>query len=334
MPAKKIGVSNLVREAKHTAVKFALIIITLFASVAHAESTEMWLSKMNEAVHGLNYTGTYVYINDGHIDTMQIVHSVDDKGERERLLSLNGEAREILRDSEKVTCILPADKSVIVGHLKAGTGLPALLPENILELRSVYDIELIGRDRIAGYPAVILAVEPRDKMRYGYRIWLEEDSGMVLRSDIMDSQANVIEQMMFTEISLQSPVSAAMLEPTVEHDQFRVVTDHMASHEEMQPGQNKWSFSRIPKGFRVTSQSLKSMPMKKHLVQHFVLSDGIASVSVYIEKTMPDDQVLEGETSMGSMNAYGRKVNDHRVTVMGEAPRATVKQIAEAVAKN
>ena len=315
-------------------VKYALLIVALFSTVVHAESAEMWLSKMNEAVHGLNYTGTYVYINDGRIDTMQIVHRVDDKGERERLLSLNGEAREILRDSEKVTCILPADKSVIVGKLKAGTGLPALLPENILQLGSLYNIELIGRDRIAGYPAVIIAVEPKDKMRYGYRIWLEAHSGMVLRSDIMDTDASVMEQMMFTEISLQSPVSVAMLEPTVEHAQFQVVTDPVVSHERIIADKPVWSFIHMPKGFHIASQSLKPMPMKKHLVQHFVLSDGIATVSVYIEKPMADDQVLEGETSMGSMNAYGRQVADHRVTVMGEVPRATVKQIAEAVAKN
>jgi sigma-E factor negative regulatory protein RseB len=315
--------------------KYLILLLVLFGPVVHAESVETWLNKMNGALHGLNYTGTYVYINDNRIDTMQIVHVVDEQGEHERLLSLNGEAREILRDSDKVTCILPADKSVIVGKHKAGTGLPALVPDDVLKLGSLYDAELIGRDRIAGYPAVIIAIEPRDKMRYGYRIWLEEDSGMVLRSDIMDTNAKVIEQMMFTDISLQSPVSEEMLKPTVAHEGFKVITDQMDSPQ--QPGiePSAWTFEKMPKGFRITSQSIKSMPMKKHPVEHFVLSDGLASVSVYIEQSASDDgQTLEGESNMGSVNAYGRQIADHRITVMGEVPRATVKQIAESVAKN
>jgi len=312
----------------------ALLIAVLGSPMLHAESVEMWLDKMNKAVHGLNYSGTYVYINDGRIDTMQIVHRVNETGERERLLSLNGEAREILRDSDKVTCILPADKSVIVGKHKSGTGLPTFVPEDILKLSKFYDIEMIGRDRIAGYPSVIISIEPKDKMRYGYRIWLEEDSGMVLRSDIMEADGKVMEQMMFTEISLQTPISLAMLEPTVKHDKFQIVTDQSVDSSEPGINNTDWSFVRIPKGFSVTSQSLKPMPMKKHLVQHFVLSDGLATVSVYIEKSTADEQALDGESSMGSVNAFGRRIADHRVTVMGEVPKATVRQIAEAVARN
>ena len=317
-----------------TVFNCALLIAVLGLPVVHAESVEMWLDKMNKAIHGLNYTGTYVYINDGRIDTMQIVHRVDEQGERERLLSLNGEAREILRDSDKVTCILPADKSVIIGKHKKGSGLPTFVPEDILKLGKLYNIELIGRDRIAGYAAVIISIEPKDKMRYGYRIWLEEESGMVLRSDIMKASGKVMEQMMFTEISLQSPISVAMMQPTVKHDTFRIITEQLATNNEPQLNKAGWSFVRIPKGFSVAGQSLKPMPMKKHLVQHFVLSDGLATVSVYIEKSLTDEQALEGESSMGSVNAYGRRVDGHRVTVMGEVPKATVKQIAEAVARN
>jgi sigma-E factor negative regulatory protein RseB len=311
-----------------------LLVLVVLSNPAQADSVEMWLEKMNQAIHGLNYTGTYVHINNDRIDTMQIVHRVGEDGERERLLSLNGEAREILRDSEKVTCILPADQSVIVGHNKAASGLPALVPSDV-EYGRNYNIELIGRDRVAGYSAVILSVVPKDSMRYGYRIWLEEGSGMVLRSDIMDSGARVIEQMMFTEISLQSPVTNEMLEPTVAHDQFRVITEQLLSTESETPaGTDNWSFVKIPEGFMIADDSIKNLPMKKHPVRHFVLSDGFATVSVYIEKSTTDEQALKGQSKMGSINAYGRQVSDYQVTVMGEVPEHTVKQIAEAVSRN
>ena len=229
-----------------------LLALVLLTSTAQADNVEMWLEKMNQSIHELTYTGTYVHINNDQIDTMQIVHRADEEGERERLLSLNGEAREILRDSEKVTCILPADQSVIIGHHKTASGLPALVPSDAVEYGRNYNIDLIGRDRVAGYPTVILSVVPKDRMRYGYRIWLEEDSGMVLRSDIMDSNARVIEQMMFTEISFQTPVTNEMLEPTVAHDQFRVITEQLLSTEsEASAGMDNWSFVKIPEGFRI-----------------------------------------------------------------------------------
>ena len=319
---------------KYIWVECVLILIVSLSSGAYAESASVWFDRMNRVVRELNYTGTYVYISDGRIDTMQIVHRVDDKGERERLFSLNGEVREILRDSKEVTCILPANKSVIVGELKSRAGLSSVLPDNIQGRDLFYNIELIGHDRIAGYSTVILAVEPKDKMRYGYRIWLEEHSGMVLRSDVLDSQENVIEQMMFTEISFQSsPISAEMLEPAVEYSQFQVITDHSVSHGST-PDESIWSFLNMPRGFRIASQSFRTMPMKKHRVQHFVLSDGIATVSIYIEKSIPGGRVLEGETSMGSVNVYGRKIVGHQVTVMGEVPKATIRQIAQAIVRN
>ena len=326
MQFRKIIINNLLSGLRRVIAHSAFAMVVLASPVIHAQSAEMWLSKMNQAVHGLN---------DGRIDNMQIGHRVDDKGETERLLSLNGEAREILRDSEKVTCILPADKSVIISKYKAGAGLPALAPDNILKLAKLYDIELIGRDRIAGLPAIIIAIEPKDKMRYGYRIWLEEQSAMVLRSDILDANAKVMEQMMFTQITLQSPISAAMLASTVEYKGFRIITDKLATNTNSQPNHvGVWSFVRIPKGFKISSHALKPMPMKKNLVHHFLLSDGLASVSVYIEKSIAGDQALEGESRIGSVNAYGRHVSNHHVTVMGEVPGATVKQIAEAVTHN
>lgn len=291
----------------------------------------MWLSKMQSAVHGLNYTGTYVYINNGQIETMKIVHGIDETGGRERLLSLNGEAREILRDSEKVICILPADRSVIIGKRKSGTGLPALVPENIGALKEFYHFELIGRDRIAGYPAVILSIHPKDKMRYGYRIWLEKESGMVLRSDVIDSSGKVMEQMMFTEISLYAPVSMAMLEATVQYDQFRVITGDPSHAEDHEIDSSSWTFSSMPEGFQIKRQIRKHMPMQRHNVEHFVLSDGLATVSVYIEKSSGSGENLQGPSSMGGMNAYGWEISDYQITVMGEVPKATVRKIAHSL---
>lgn len=297
---------------------------------AGADGTDTWLVKMNKAIRSMDYTGTYIHINQGQIETMQIVHVVDETGERERLLSLNGEAREILRDGDRVTCILPADRFVVVGQLKSDFGLPALIPDNTLQLGEVYDIQLIGKDRVAGYPSVILSIQPKDKMRYGYRIWLEEEHGMLLRSDILDAEGQVMEQMMFTEISFQPPVSAAILQPTVPHKGF--VTVESSEHGGgVAAGKSAWTLQGMPKGFKVTGQAHKRMPMNKFDVEHIILSDGLATISVYIEKSSGEN-ALQGPSNIGGVNAYGRSAYNHQITVMGEAPKETVKLIAHSIA--
>lgn len=309
---------------------YVMLTLLVPISVLQADSSQMWLMKMSNAIHTLNYSGTYVYINGGQMETMQIAHHVGADGERARLFSLNGEAREILRDSKQVTCILPANRKVIVGDLAIGSALPALVPDSIVKLDNLYNIKLIGKDRIANYPAVMLSIQPKDKMRYGYRIWLEEQSGMVLRSDILDSEGDVMEQMMFTEIMLQSTVTEAMLEPVTPHHDFQTIISH--SHNSMgEDAESNWHFDTMPQGFKVTRVTRKLMPMKKHAVEHVVLSDGLVVVSVYFEKNDGQD-VLKGASKMGGVNAYGRQINNHQITVMGEVPPETVQQIAYAIA--
>lgn len=291
---------------------------------------------MNRAVHAMNYAGTYVHINRGRLETMRIVHAVSSRGEHERLLSLNGEAREVLRDSNQVTCILPAERLIIIGKPKSRGALPSMLPDNIPRLRDLYDIERIGPDRVAGYATVALSISPKDKMRYGYRVWLERDSGMLLRSDILSGDGRIMEQMMFTEISMQTPVTEAMLRPTVAHAGFRTVGAVVGGERiaveaaAASAGQPTWTFDNIPKGFKITGRSVKRMPMKQRAVEHIMLSDGLAVVSVYIEKT-DGANPFEGASNMGGISAYGRAVADYQVTVMGEAPGETVKQIAHAI---
>ncbi|TNF96094.1 MAG: hypothetical protein EP297_10725 [Gammaproteobacteria bacterium] len=312
--------------------RIVLLALLLFSSTQSiANEAHEWVRKMSGAIHTLNYTGTFVHIHNGELDTMSIAHRVDADGERERLFSLNGEAREILRDSDQVRCILPANRSVVIGKRNVRSGLPTLMLTDVDDLLKSYDIELIGRDRIAGLPTVIITILPKDKMRYGYRLWLEADSGMVLRSDTMDIKGNMIEQMMFTEISLQSPVSVAMVESTVPHEGFNLVGEDSDEPVQESVTHSGWSFDSVPKGFSVTSQLRKRMPMKRHQVEHYILSDGLAVVSVYIEQSNNGKTELEGPSQMGSVNAYGRVINGHKITVLGEVPQSTARAIANAV---
>lgn len=324
-----------IRHQLPIAIGASLVLLLFSSQPLLASEARMWLEKMSQAVRTLNYSGTFIHSHQGKLETMEIVHAVDSHGaERERLLSLNGEAREVLRDNDYLTCIWSGNRTVVKGRRGVErSALPTWLPSDTADLHTLYDIELIGKDRIAGYPTVLLMVHPHDHMRYGYRLWLEETTGMLLRSDVVDKQGKPLEQMMFTDIVMQSPVSDDMLKPTISHEGFQQIMDGM-TYSAAEPVEELagWSFEGMPQGFVVTYKERKQMPVKHNKVVHLLLSDGVATVSVYIEKVAANQKMLlDGLSSIGGVNAYGRKVAGHQITVIGEVPEVTVRQIASAI---
>jgi sigma-E factor negative regulatory protein RseB len=138
---------------------------------------------------------------------------------------------------------------------------------------------------------------------------------------------------MFTSLTLHDAIPDAQLEPQVP-GKAKVL------HLNGQPVQAKgvdikrhesWNVSALPPGFSQQLQRNHFLPDKKYPVEHHVYSDGLASVSVFIERHSEDDDAFVGGSAMGGVNAYGRIMGDHSVTVVGEVPPVTVKQIAESL---
>ena len=152
------------------------------------------LERMAEAVRVLDYQGTFVYLQNNQLEALEIEHRRGESGTRERLFSLNGSAREVVRDGATVTCILPDLDSVLVDQRVAQGSFPDLLGIGIDELAENYRFEWLGHDRVAGRAAQVVAIVPRDNLRYGYRLYLDRDSGLPLKLDLMDEAGDPVEQ--------------------------------------------------------------------------------------------------------------------------------------------
>jgi len=305
----------------------------LFAqTAAAADEVSVWLERMVQAAHQLNYTGTFVYQEGGVLQTMHIVHAVDGEGEHERLVSLSGPAREVIREHDKVTCILPEESSMVVEHAGPPRTFPQITPDNLDSLRRYYDIRLLGSERIAGMKARQITIVPRDQFRYGQNIWLAEDNGLLLRAEVVDEQGQKVEQVMFTSLELKEQIPAAMLESQTENP-ARVVELQSAPPTPVAPADARvhWRVTDLPPGFTQDMERQHYLPHKSQPVEHHLYSDGLASVSVFIESGDEDDQGFVGSSRMGGVNAYGRRVGTHLVTVVGEVPPMTVKHIAESI---
>lgn len=298
------------------------------------EQAHEWLRQMSMAGQSLNYRGTFVYLHQGRLEAMRIIHRAAEGGEQERLVALTGEAREVIRDKERVTCILPKSKAVMVDRSLPRQPFPAALPRNLSELADNYEFLVQGEDRVSGLPARGILIRPRDDFRYGYRLWLDRDSGLLLKSELLDAAGSPVEQMMFTDIEVLDAVPDADLQPALQGEDY-TRERHRAQPPASGPtavaasGAGDWTVEALPPGFMLTHRSRHAMPASTDEVEHLVFSDGLATVSVYIEPL--GESGLNGASSMGAVNALGLRQGEHQITVVGEVPKLTVERIGGSV---
>ncbi|MDE2069635.1 MAG: transcriptional regulator, partial [Gammaproteobacteria bacterium] len=173
-----------------------------------ASSPQVWLQRMNLALRDRNYTGTFVYVHGDHLESMRIFHRADAQGGIERLVSLTGPPSEVIRDHHSVKCILPDSRMVLVERRYAAERFPAALPASVpaARLAAYYDFKDLGDGRIAGYRSKIIGIMPRDQYRYGYRLWLDAHTGMLLRSDLVNSDGHTVERVMFTSLQYHQSI--------------------------------------------------------------------------------------------------------------------------------
>ena len=160
-----------------------------------------WLQKIASAARKLNYTGTFVYQYGAQVETSRIWHYVDASGEYEKLETLDGPAREVIRNNDEVLCYYPDSKTVKV-EKRRPKPFPALVPEHLTALTEYYNIRIGDRERIAGYEAQSLILEPKDGLRYGHKFWADVDTGLLLKARMMNERRETVEQFAFTQLTI------------------------------------------------------------------------------------------------------------------------------------
>ena len=308
----------------------ALLLSTLLSAPVIAEPAMDWVQKMSDAMRNLNYKGDFVYLHENRLEGMRISHYRDEQGEKERLISLNGEAREVIRDNQSLTCIWPSSRKVIVDVSRKNSFSPIFIPEDIVRLEKFYDMKLVGKDRVADMDAVIVHIDPRDKYRYGMKFWINESNGLMMKSSLLDENDKVIEEVMFTRLKLYEGDNKLVIDtmPPID-DNFTLVRYHSGDSSETFAGDDAWQLNDLPGGFWRESVLRRKILGNDHYVQQMVYTDGLASLSVFIEKKSSLTQ--SGVSSMGAVNAFIRILNNHSITAIGEVPAITVKRVAESV---
>ena len=272
------------------------VVVVAAHNVALAESdARQWLERMSMASQSLNYSGIFVYQRQGSLEAMQIVHARDESGERERLLSLTGPKREVLRDNQVVTCILGDRQAVVVNKSRPRTPFPVSFPTELMDLERHYRFNILNEDRVAGLTCRVVAVEPRDEYRYGRRFCVHDDSHLLLRSELTAASGDAIEQVMFTSVEFPQAIAGENLLPDMDGADF---TWHREPKEQPESddsaADSRWKVTQLPDGFMLTDHGWHQLSADDAGVEHWVYSDGLASVSVYIEKSLQDSEAYSG----------------------------------------
>ena len=310
--------------------RFAAFSMLLGAGIAlGAEPTE-WLERMNKALTTRNYVGVFTHVRGTRAETLRIIHRVRGRDVSERLLSLDGSGRELVREGDELTCYFPDKKTVLVERRAPDGPLLGALPAINDGSELVYEIRGGDRERLLGRKTRVVALHPRDEFRYGYRLWIDEETSMPLKTQLCDKSGAVIEQILFSSIDLPERIPDSMFKPLVDASNYRWLrAERQISVSNASPA--LWEAMRLPPGFRMTTRSQQAMPGSKEPVAHLVFTDGVASVSVFVEPRKPDSKGTEGPTQVGSSSAFSTVVDDHQVTAIGEVPPNTVQFIAEQV---
>jgi sigma-E factor negative regulatory protein RseB len=304
-----------------------LLLLSLSVAWADDDDARAWLDRMSRALATRNYDGTFFHLRNGKVETLRIVHRVADGKVVERLVSLDGSGREIIRNDQELTCYLPDQRRVLVESRPEGGSLLAALPTFDASLADHYQVIKLAPGRLLGRSTQVIAVNPRDAFRFGYRLWIDEGTALPLKTQLCDEKGNVVEQILFANIVVPDSLPESAVEPRVNTEGMQWVRQPAPSTSGATFASN-WRASKVPPGFRLTATGTQLLEGSTSPVTHLVYSDGLASVSVFIENRPAQPDQFNGLAKVGSAFTFSTTTQGHQVTAVGEVPPQTVQLIA------
>ena len=304
---------------------------------APANDVRGWLLRIHDAASRRNFQGTFVVSGGGSVASARISHFHEGPNQYERIESLDGRQRKVFRYNEVVHTVWPASHVAMIEQRGLLSSFPALLQAGDDGLAEWYEVQQEGIDRVAGHEANVLAVKPRDNYRYGYRLWADRVSGLLLRADVIGEHGETLETSAFSEVSIGvRPQPDSVVQAMRKLDGYRIVKPVLTPTRLEAEG---WAMRPPAPGFKLVSCISRQMEMLGEPaaeaaappVIQAIYSDGLTYVSVFIERYRAERHTQPMLASLGATLTLSQRQGDWWVTVVGDTPPATLKSFAAAL---
>ncbi len=315
---------------------FSLISLSFFNGVYAANESDLissndtWLmiQKAAFAARELNYKGTFLYQNGNQSSSVQITHMNNSGREFTRNVILNADKpREVFSEGSDIVIFHPQKNKIVIEKRRGQNLFPAILPVNLDSLKASYKLRLVGSDNIAGRNAQVVELIPIDAYRYNYKVWLDSEYGLLLKMALLNDKKQTLEQVIFQELNMLNTHDLNWFTPKIDVSKSYVMEDVAL----LNRVSTNWIVAELPPGFVKVDHIERASKGKKGLVNQMIFSDGLASVSLFIEPLTKGVRPKIGHMIVGSTNICAHVIDNYQITVVGEVPAATVQQIAKAV---
>jgi len=304
------------------------------APAAEPREVRAWLMRIHEAASQRNFQGTFVVSGGGAVSSARIAHYCEGRNQFERIESLDGQARHVFRHNDVVHTVWPGSRVAVIEQSQLLMSFPALLRAGDDRIVDYYDVRPQGTDRVAGHDANVLLVQPKDALRFGYRLWSEKTTGLLLRADVLDSRSEVLETSAFSDVAINvKPQPESVLQPMKRLDGYRVVRPVLTPTKLEAEG---WTLREVAPGFRQVSCVRRPIDgpagereVDSEPVLQTIYSDGLTYVSIFIEPFNAQRHTRQMLAAMGATQTLMRRQGEWWITVVGDVPASTLKMFAK-----
>ncbi|MBA3696302.1 MAG: MucB/RseB C-terminal domain-containing protein [Methylotenera sp.] len=289
------------------------------------------LQKAAVAARALSYQGIFVCQSGQQSKSVQITHFFNGQGEYARNIVLDGTPREVFSQNNDLVIFSPKNKKIVVEKRRGQNMFPAILPTNLDAIKENYTLRPAEPERVAGRMTQVLVLEPKDTLRYSYRFWIDNEYGLLLKSVMFNSRNEAMESIGFSELALLTKVDLDWFKPKIDSNKSYVIEEDAAITIAENATNIEWSIKDLPTGYRKIDQMRRVVHGKPLPVTHLIFSDGLATVSLFIEPIAKNVKPKIIHSMVGNTSFYTNTADGYQVTAVGEVPEATVAQIAHAV---
>ena len=301
------------------------------AQAAPGSDPVAWLQRAADSARLTSYAGTFAHSNGDRTSTVRITHMNASGQEHERIEPLDGPPLEIVRKNDEMFCYFPDAKTVRLDRRVTPRFFPAILSPAPAAIAASYDVKLGKTERVLGFDCQWIRLEPKDNLRYAQRLCSEQNSGLVIRAKTFNDQNQMIELYTFTDLKLGRNVARSDVRSIFEARVKRWVADSQP-REEARSVDTGWAVMNPPAGFQKVAELRRTLPGRAQPVSQIIYSDGLASLSVFVEPNAPP-RVAEASSEDGTTTFFVHPMGEHLVSVLGEVPLATAQQVGRSVAR-